>query len=107
MPSLQPVRSSVRLSIAFFMNSIWPKARILLIILIAVSMAEFVALDAGMMVAADILLYMEAIIGAWVLTVVARFVPGLSTILMLFAGRIFDFGNHTDNTELEEVDRLK
>jgi hypothetical protein len=93
---LQSVKNSFHSTIKISINSIWPKFRILLIIIIAVSMAEFVALDAGMMLAADILLYVDAIIGVWTLTAIARFVPGLTATLMFVAGRMFDLRDHDD-----------
>lgn len=80
----------------------WPKVRWLILIAIAISMAEFVAIDVGLMFAADILLYVELIVGAWALAVVGRLMPGLSTIFLLLSGRMFDFGMQKKSSDLDD-----
>ena len=61
----------------------WPKVRLLLVLVIAMSMAGFVALDVGLVFAADLLFYLEILFGAWTVALFARFMPGLPTALML------------------------
>ena len=66
----------------------FPKMRVLIIFLIAISMAEFVALDVGIVLAADILFYIEAVLGAWALAVSSRLFPLLSAVPVMIALKI-------------------
>ena len=86
---------------------LWPKVRVLLIVAIAISMAEFVAIDLGMVLAADIMLYVEIVLGTWALALAARLMPGLSLALMLLPSRMAGSVTAPTVEGLEEADELK
>lgn len=97
----------LRKSLALLRAKMWPKLRIFLIVALAVSMAEFVAFDVGMILAADIMLYIELILGAWALTLLARFMPGISISLFIFQSKMFASGEDVEADEIEEAEILK
>src|SRR4051812_49015923 len=68
----------------------YPTIRLLLVLGLALSMAEFVAIDAGLFLAADLMLYLEIMLGAWAVARFARFMPGLPATVMLLPYRLFE-----------------
>lgn len=69
----------------------FPKIRFLIILLIAISMAEFVALDVGIILAADILFYVEAVLGTWALAFSSRLLPSLAAFSVMIMLKIDSF----------------
>lgn len=85
---------------------VWPKLRTLLIVLIAISMAEYVALDVGLVLAADIMLYIEIVLGVWAMALISRLMPGVAGALMLIFARAVGSVDTMPSAELEKGDHL-
>jgi len=86
MSLLSSVKRYAFMLIRFVTSKTKPKIRFLIVLLIAVSMAEFVALDVGIVLAAGILFYIEAVFGSWGFAIGSRFLPvvyAFSVIIML------------------------
>ena len=69
------------------------------IVLVAVSMAEFLAADVAMSVAGDLMLYVEIIIGGWLFWLTARLWPGAAVAF----GNLIWGGSPTRLAEIQEV----
>jgi uncharacterized membrane protein len=85
----------------------WPKVRMLLVVAVALSMAEFVAVDIGLLVAADLILYVELMLSAWAIALVARILPGVSTSLILLSARLYHLGSPAESNDRAEAGRLE
>jgi hypothetical protein len=62
------------------------------IVLIALTMAEFVALDMAMLLASDIILYVELVLAGWAMSAVAFLNPTFGYRLTMLSSRIMSGG---------------
>jgi membrane protein implicated in regulation of membrane protease activity len=66
------------------------------IVLVALTMAEFVALDMAMFIASDIILYVELIVAGWAFSALAFLHPAIGYRLTMLGSRILTDGSESD-----------
>ncbi len=71
------------------------------IVLVALTLAEFVALDMAMFIASDIIFYAELVLAGWAMSALAFLHPALGYRLTTLGARVMSGGAGSERTDSE------
>jgi len=96
-PKIEALRRSLRPA------TIYRALKWTAIALIALSMAEFLAFEVAMLVAADVAFYMELVVAGWLMSALAFVHPAIGYRLTLLGARMFHEPARTTPDQPDEL----